>query len=72
MAATFTFGSEDLTQLAGGTVPDWLRYDADAAIDTTSLIDRLTQIRDARITGPEKDAVEQCIAAAKEILGDQA
>ena len=33
------------------------------------LLDRLWRIRDKRITGPEKDAVDACLAAVRELLG---
>lgn len=32
-AAEFTFTEDDLLSLARGVVPEWLRFDADAALD---------------------------------------
>lgn len=68
----FTFHTEDLEQLARGQVPDWLRFDADTALAVESLVGRLEQIREQRVTGPEKNTVDLCIEAVKETLGSDA
>ena len=55
-------GNEDGQQVLGTCSPELV-------VAYCQLQARLHHIRNARVTAPEKDAVEQCITAARELLG---
>lgn len=44
------------------------KYDVDPAF-LSLLMDRLWSVRDQRITAPEKDAVDACLQAVRELTG---
>lgn len=65
--ARFQVTAEDLESLAGGTVPEWLKYDADAALGQTS-----TEPATSEDLTPEQSRIweEGFDEACKEIIRD--
>jgi hypothetical protein len=69
--ASFSFTAGDLVELARGRVPEWLLFDADAAIDDTPAYDKgvAEGLRAARALG---DADVRGLIGALNLLKDAA